>query len=109
MSRRFHTTAAGHRNNAASDTLRSTSTFYGQIHRTKNKSQPPIRRATLWTFEISRAQKLSAGDARTERRATQTVRLRDRARRETETSLSVRSARATIPSDFPKRVAQTGR
>src|SRR5205085_8166370 len=77
---------------SAETTPRLRSTSYGKIYRTKNKDQPPLRRADFWTVEISRAEKLSARNARPERFAAETIRIRDCSRRETETSLSVWSA-----------------
>src|SRR6266851_5170596 len=97
--------AAGRRNNAGSDSQLSTTQplnfFHGQIHRTENKDQPPLRRADFWTVEVARAKKLSAWHARAQRLSPETVRLRDCARREAKAPLSIRTARETVPPDFP--------
>src|SRR5947208_12204575 len=95
-SRRFHTMAAGHRNNAASDPNFSTTKpldfSHGQIYRTENKDQPSLRRADFWTIEVAGAKKLSARNARTKRLSPQTVRLRDRAGRKAKASLPIWSS-----------------
>src|SRR5438445_4131935 len=102
--------AAGHRNNAASNPNFSTTKpldfSHGQIYRTENKDQPPLRRADFWTVEVARTKELSARDAWAQRLAAQTIRLRDRARGEAEAALSIRPARKTVPPDFPKRAPQ---
>src|SRR5438105_15735720 len=104
MSRQFRTTVAVRQNNAASDALNSqpsTLNFLnGKIYWTKNKSQPPLRRADFWTIEIARAKELSPGNARAKRLAPETIRIRDRARRKTKASLSIRTARASVPPNF---------
>src|SRR6266478_8359523 len=100
--------AAGHRNNAASDPNFSTTKpldfSHGQIYRTENKDQPPLRRPDFWTIEVARAKKLSARNARAKRLAAQTIGLRNCARREAEASLPIWSSRETISPDFPERV-----
>src|SRR5207247_9882747 len=82
---------------------------HGQIYRTENKGQPPLRRPTLWIIEIFGAEKLSARDARAEGRTTQTIRLCHCAWRKAEAPLPIWAARATISPNFSQRLAQARR
>src|ERR1043166_662108 len=102
--------AAGPQNSGAFDPLNSqlnTLNFlHGQIHRTKNQSQPPLWCAALWTIESARTEELSSRHAWAEGLTAQAIRLRHRVGRKAEASLPVRPARKAIPPDFPDSLAQ---
>src|SRR5205823_14260829 len=109
---RCHTSAA-QRLSPAKTTPRLTLQLFnephGQIHRTKNESEPALRGADFRFLQGAGAEKLSARHARPERFPAQTIGVRDCARRKTEAALSIRPARAAVPAHFSKRAAQARR
>src|SRR5439155_26427560 len=100
---RCHTSAA-QRLSPAKTTPRLTLQLFnephGQIHRTKNESEPALRGADFRFLQGAGAEKLSARHARPERFPAQTIGVRDCARRKTKAALSIRTSGAAISEDF---------
>ena len=82
--------------------------FHGQIHRTKNESEPALRGADFRFLQGTGAEKLPARHARPERFPAQTIGVRDCARRKTEAALSIWASRAAISEDFRKALKKRG-
>src|SRR5438034_10411659 len=89
------TTVVARQNNDASNTL-TLSRTHGQIYRTKNESEPALRRPDFRLLQGIGTEELSAGHAWPERFPAQTIRVCDRARRKAAAALSVWASRAAI-------------